>query len=198
MVNCVKDSAIATRNFYQGINSTQLDSLQPSKRIEYINALSFSVINALTKSQSVFEKITGSGHDILDIGDLVEKEMINTAKTIDDAVKRLEALMNLANVDLNVHGSILIAALAITNAIANLIKCASASQQEIVSQTKGTMSVVAFYKKNNKWSEGLLSAAKSVSDATRFLVEGADGLVNSTHSVEELIVAANEVGGIFC
>lgn len=42
-----------------------------------------------------------------------------------------------------------------------------------------------------------MSAARAVAHSTTFLVEGADGLVNGTHSLEQLIVAANEVGGFF-
>jgi hypothetical protein len=83
--------------------------------------------------------------------------------------------------------------LVLTNAIANLIKCATASQQEIVAQGRGSASKAAFYKKNNRWTEGLISAAKSVAVATNLLVEAADGVISKTHSLEQLIVASNEV-----
>jgi hypothetical protein len=95
--------------------------------------------------------------------------------------------------DIQVHQLILNSVLVLTNAIANLIKCATASQQEIVAQGRGTSSKAAFYKKNNRWTEGLISAAKAVAVATNLLVEAADGVISKTHSLEQLIVASNEV-----
>ncbi|KAG8909671.1 sla2 Src-like adaptor 2, partial [Tulasnella sp. 417] len=50
-----------------------------------------------------------------------------------------------------------------------------------------------FYKKNNRWTEGLISAAKAVAYATTLLIESADGVLSGTHSLEQLIVASNEV-----
>jgi hypothetical protein len=87
------------------------------------------------------------------------------------------------------------AALAITNAIARLIKAATDSQQEIVAQGKGANSTQQFYKRNNRWTEGLISAARSVAFATNLLIETADGVLSGTHSLEQLIVASNEVAG---
>ncbi|KAI8616014.1 cytoskeleton assembly control protein SLA2 [Chytriomyces sp. MP71] len=98
------------------------------------------------------------------------------------------------SLDINVHQAILSSAMALTNAISQLIRCATVCQQEIVAHGRAGSSNTAFYKKNNKWTEGLVSAAKSVSLATTFLVECADGLVRGTHSMEQLIVAAQEVG----
>jgi hypothetical protein len=134
-----------------------------------------------------------------EIGDLVEREMMNAARLIEDASARIQALMNrpkdinISATDLQVHASILDAVMAITNAIANLIKRATESQQEIVAQGRGSSTKAAFYKKNNRWTEGLISAAKAVAMATNLLVEAADGVINGTHSLEQLIVASNEV-----
>ncbi|KAI9293056.1 hypothetical protein K502DRAFT_335785 [Neoconidiobolus thromboides FSU 785] len=134
-----------------------------------------------------------------DLGDLVEREMLNAAKAIEEATMKLSTLMNkpmdpkLTTIDRQVHSSILDSAMAITNAIAHLIKCATASQQEIVTQGKGSSTKTAFYKKNNRWTEGLISAAKAVAMATNYLVESADGVIHGTHSLEQLMVACNEV-----
>ncbi len=90
--------------------------------------------------------------------------------------------------------SILAAAIAVTNAIAQLIKAATASQQEIVKEGRGSsMSRAAFYKKNNRWTEGLVSAAKAVATSTNTLIETADGVISGRNSPEQLIVASNEV-----
>ncbi|KAJ2765814.1 sla2 Src-like adaptor 2, partial [Coemansia nantahalensis] len=47
--------------------------------------------------------------------------------------------------------------------------------------------------KNNRWTEGLISAAKAVAVATNSLVETADGVIKGTRSLEHLVVAAREV-----
>lgn len=94
-----------------------------------------------------------------------------------------------------IHSSILDAAIAVTNAIAQLIKAATASQSEIVSQGRGSsMTRAAFYKKNNRWTEGLISAAKAVATSTNMLIETADGVISGRgKSLEQLIVASNDV-----
>jgi hypothetical protein len=92
-----------------------------------------------------------------------------------------------------VHDAILEATLAITNAIGRLIQAATESQEEIVREGKGSSSTQAFYKRNNRWTEGLISAAKAVAYATGLLIESADGVISGTHSLEQLIVASNEV-----
>ncbi|KAI0216667.1 sla2 Src-like adaptor 2 [Massospora cicadina] len=134
-----------------------------------------------------------------DLGDLVEREMLNAANIIEEAAKRLSKLIDapadsqVTATDRQVHSAILDSAMAITNAIAHLIKCATASQQEVVAQGRGASTKTAFYKKNNRWTEGLISAAKSVALATNMLVEAADGVIHGTHSLEQLMVASNEV-----
>jgi len=42
----------------------------------------------------------------------------------------------------------------ITNAIGQLIRASTLSQQEIVAKGRGTASSAQFYKKNNRWTEG--------------------------------------------
>ncbi len=91
------------------------------------------------------------------------------------------------------YSSILDAAIAVTNAIAQLIKAATASQQEIVQSGRGSSSRTAFYKKNNRWTEGLISAAKAVASSTNTLIETADGVLSGRNSPEQLIVASNNV-----
>ena len=72
---------------------------------------------------------------------------------------------------------------------------AAASQQEIVNQGRGSnMSKNQFYKKNNRWTEGLISAAKAVASSTNMLIETADGVISGRNSPEQLIVASNDVG----
>ncbi|KAJ2610283.1 sla2 Src-like adaptor 2 [Coemansia sp. RSA 1365] len=134
-----------------------------------------------------------------DVSDLVEREMLGAARAIDEAVARLQALASqprdatLSDQQVQVHDAILDSSMAMTNAIAQLIRAATASQQEIVAQGRGSSTKTAFYKKNNRWTEGLISAAKAVAVATNSLVETADGVIKGTRTLEHLVVAAREV-----
>jgi hypothetical protein len=51
----------------------------------------------------------------------------------------------------------------------------------------------SFYRKNNRWTEGLISAAKAVANSTNLLIETADGVIGGRNSPEQLIVASNDV-----
>jgi hypothetical protein len=62
-----------------------------------------------------------------------------------------------------------------------------------VREGRGTSSRAAFYKKHNRWTEGLISAAKAVATSTNMLIETADGVISGRNSPEQLIVASNEV-----
>ena len=193
---------------FLNLQSYKLDLLpQSSQRKEVAMRNNSEVRSALTKLSETIDKLAPKGgkagaiaKTTGDIGDLVEKEMLGAAKAIEAATERLQQLINRPRdssrynaVDLQVHDSILAAALAITNAIARLIKAATESQQEIVAHGKGTSTTQQFYKKNNRWTEGLISAARSVAFATNLLIECADGVLSGTHSLEQLIVASNEV-----
>ncbi|KAJ1563219.1 sla2 Src-like adaptor 2 [Cladochytrium tenue] len=194
-----KAGAVSGRNLFDKLKSAVLATIEPSRRPEHVGVLTREAVMSLLNISPLVEKLAPKAAFEMvggDIGDLVEKEMQAAAKAIEDAAKRLQDLMSLPSTDLNVHQAVLASAMALTNAIAQLIRCATVSQQEIVAHGRGSAggSNAAFYKKNNKWTEGLVSAAKSVAVATTYLVECADGLVKGTHSMEQLIVAAQEVG----
>jgi hypothetical protein len=192
--------------FFLNLQSYKLDLLRPSQRKEVAMRNNGEVRGALTKLSEVVDGLVPKGAKAGalarangDIGDMVEQEMSSAARAIELATQRLQELMarpkdsRFSAVDLQVHDSILAAALSITNAIGRLIRAATDSQQEIVAQGKGSSSTQQFYKRNNRWTEGLISAAKAVAFATNLLIESADGVLSGTHSLEQLIVASNEV-----
>jgi len=195
-----------SQEFFEKIKSTTLNQLQPTQKSDLIISSTRQIQDNLAELNQLVEKlvpkdissITNTNNEE-DIGDVVEREMMNAARVIEDAVSRLNELMkkpkepslNLAQTQ--VHDVILESVMAITNAIANLIKCATAAQKEIVAEGRGTTTNSAFYKKNNRWTEGLISAAKAVAVATNYLVEAADGVISGTHKIEQLVVAATEV-----
>lgn len=201
LINGARKSAQATINFFRDIQSFRMAHLEDEKKQDVVihnNGQVQVELQALSKLADAFapkSKITSQEGDL---GDLVDRELTNAAKAIDAAAERLNRLMNkprdaYSTYELQVHDSILNAAIAITSAIARLIKAATASQQEIVREGKGSSSRTQFYKKHNRWTEGLISAAKAVASSTNTLIETADGAVSGRASMEQLIVASNDV-----
>merc|ERR1711939_579523 len=202
LVNAARRSASSSVDFFRGIMSYRLDGLEDLEKTDVVINKNNDVqiaLNQLSKLADAFAPKTKLTNQSGDIGELVDREMTNAAKAIDAATERLNKLMNkprdqYSTYELKIHDSILEAAIAVTNAIAQLIKAATASQQEIVQQGRGTsMSKTQFYKKNNRWTEGLISAAKAVARSTNMLIETADGVISGRNSPEQLIVASNDV-----
>ncbi|KAF8951805.1 sla2 Src-like adaptor 2 [Haplosporangium bisporale] len=198
-----KSSAVATQEFFTNVMSSRLGGLSPEGSIKTIERSNEGVQSAMERLAKAAEHLIPKSNQLdpskLDLGDMVEMEMGNAAKTIEEATARLQALMakpknnDLSAIELQVNASILESAMAMMQAIGHLIKCATISQQEVVAQGRGNSTNAAFYKKNNRWTEGLISAAKAVAMATTLLVETADGVISKTHSMEQLLVASNEV-----
>lgn len=202
LVNAARRSASSSVDFFRGIMSYRLDGLEDLQKTDVVINKNNDVqvaLNNLSKVADAFAPKTKVTNQSGDLGELVDREMTNAAKAIDDATERLTKLMNkprdqYSTYELKIHDSILEAAIAVTNAIARLIKAAASSQQEIVQQGRGTsMSKTQFYKKNNRWTEGLISAAKAVARSTNMLIETADGVISGRNSPEQLIVASNDV-----
>jgi huntingtin-interacting protein 1-related protein len=201
LINAARQSAQATVGFFRSLQSFRLADLEPLQRTDVVINNNNEVqvnLQKLSKIADAFapkSKITNAQGDL---GDLVDNELTKAANAIDAAAQRLAKLKNkprgdYSTYELKIHDSILDAAIAVTNAIAQLIKAATASQQEIVREGRGTASKTAFYKKHNRWTEGLISAAKAVANSTNLLIETADGVISGRNSPEQLIVASNDV-----
>ncbi|OAD78868.1 hypothetical protein PHYBLDRAFT_62370 [Phycomyces blakesleeanus NRRL 1555(-)] len=205
IIKLARQSAESCIQYFSSVMSNYLKMLSPAQRPEVVIQGDMRVQESLTRLSQKTEDLILTGATDLnkmadgEVGDLVEQEMSNAARAIEEATSKIQDLMrrpahpDFSATDIQVHQLILNSVLALTNAIANLIKCAVASQQEIVSQGRGSSSKAAFYKKHNRWTEGLITAAKAVAVATNLLVEAADGVISKTHSLEQLIVASNEV-----
>lgn len=198
LIKVAKLAGDVTQRFFLNLQSYKLIGGGNKEEIALRN--NAETRNALSKLTDAVEatipksKLKLSG----DLGDLVNQEMENAARAISAATERLAALRarpksKFDMLDVSVHDSILDATQQIANAIGRLIQAATESQEEIVREGKGSSSVQQFYKRNNRWTEGLISAAKAVAYATSLLIESADGVISGTHSFEQLIVAANEV-----
>ncbi|KAJ5613568.1 hypothetical protein N7528_007222, partial [Penicillium herquei] len=201
LFNAARKSAQATVRFFRGLQSFRLEGMDPLQKTDVVINNNLEVqrdLQSLSKLVESFSpkssKITTNG----DLGDLVDRELNRAADAIEAAAQRLAKLKNkprdgYSTYELRISDAILAAAIAVTNAIAELIKAATETQQEIVREGRGSSSRTAFYKKNNRWTEGLISAAKAVAASTNTLIETADGVISGRNSPEQLIVASNDV-----
>ncbi|KAB8258193.1 ANTH domain-containing protein [Aspergillus pseudonomiae] len=201
LINAARKSAQATVRFFRGLQSFRLEGLEADHKTDVVINNNLEVqrdLQSLSKLAETFApkstKISTNG----DLGDLVDQELTKAADAIDAAAARLAKLKKkprdgFSTYELRINDVIVEAAIAVTNAIAELIKAATESQQEIVREGRGSSSKTAFYKKNNRWTEGLISAAKAVATSTNTLIETADGVISGRNSPEQLIVASNDV-----
>jgi len=201
LLNGARQSAQATVKFFRGLLSFRLDGMDPVQKTDVVINSNHDVqmnLQKLNKLVETFAPGFGKLGSKGDLGEIVDQELTRAADAIAAAAARLAKLRNkprdgYSTYELKVHDSILDAALAITTAIAQLIKAATVTQQEIVQAGRGSSSRTAFYKKNNRWTEGLISAAKAVASSTNTLIETADGVLSNRNSPEQLIVASNDV-----
>ncbi|KAL9114224.1 MAG: hypothetical protein Q9227_001646 [Pyrenula ochraceoflavens] len=201
LINSARPSATSTVNFFSKLQSFRLQDLEPMQKTDVVINSNHEVLMNLQKLSKLVDTFAPKGSKISttgDLGDLVDQELTNAAKAIEAAAERLQKMSKksregYSTYELKIHDSILDAAIAVTNAIAQLIRAATASQNEIVKEGRGSSSRTAFYKKNNRWTEGLISAAKAVATSTNTLIETADGVISGRNSPEQLIVASNDV-----
>ncbi|XP_070619317.1 huntingtin-interacting protein 1-related protein [Erythrolamprus reginae] len=133
-----------------------------------------------------------------ELGDLVDKEMATTSAAVEDAVRRIEEMMNQARVEssgvkLEVNERILNSCTDLMKAIRQLVLASTHLQKEIVESGRGAATPQEFYAKNSCWTEGLISASKAVGWGATQLVESADKVVLHTGKYEELIVCSHEI-----
>lgn len=191
---------VNTERFFFDLKSEKLDQIVDDEdKTELVIDSNVLVQDALLKLGKFVTELRGSSSLDTKLGnleELVNKEMANTASAIDQASRFLNDLLKNPNIhggNLEVHEALIAAAKAVTDAVAFLISSATETQREIVSKGKGTQSRTEFYRKNSRWTEGLVSASKAVAGATNILIQTADGVLRDANTHEQLIVASNEV-----
>lgn len=132
------------------------------------------------------------------LGDMVVVELGEMDKVIEEAAKIIEDLLSRTKsedtgIKVEVNGKILDSCIGLMQAIKVLVKSSKELQNEIVSQGKGSATDKEFYNRNHRWTEGLISAAKVVGMAAKFLVDAADKVVSGEGKFEELMVASQEI-----
>ncbi|KAJ4525031.1 sla2 Src-like adaptor 2 [Exophiala dermatitidis] len=201
LIDAARQAALATIAFFRNLQSFRLEGLEPMQKSDVVINNNHDVLMKLQKLSKLADAFAPKSSKLSttgDLGDLVDSELTKAANAIDAAAQRLAKLKNkprdgFSTYELKINDSILDAAVTVTNAIAQLIKAATDSQNEIVREGRGSSSRTAFYKKNNRWTEGLISAAKAVATSTNTLIETADGVISGRNSHEQLIVASNDV-----
>lgn len=179
-------------------------SLQYLKELKSKNSLQradpASIRVIVQKILHLGQELRPKGMDIRqeELGDLVDKEMAATSKAIEEAVRRIDQMMNQARKDtsgvkLEVNERILNSCTDLMKAIRMLVIASTDLQKEIVEGGRGAASIKEFYARNSRWTEGLISAAKAVGWGATELVESADKVVLHTGKFEELIVCSHEI-----
>ncbi|XP_076453265.1 huntingtin-interacting protein 1-like isoform X2 [Babylonia areolata] len=133
-----------------------------------------------------------------EIGDMVENEMQSTTSAIEAAAEKIQQMLQKTREDstganLEVNERILDSCTELMKAIKVLLEKSRDLQKEIISQGRGTATAKEFYKKNHRWTEGLLSAAKAVGWGASTLLDTADRVVQGNGKFEELMACAHEI-----
>eukprot|EP01121_Diplochlamys_sp_Union-15-3_P011170 TRINITY_DN3205_c0_g4_i2.p2 TRINITY_DN3205_c0_g4~~TRINITY_DN3205_c0_g4_i2.p2 ORF type:complete len:400 (+),score=110.13 TRINITY_DN3205_c0_g4_i2:1193-2392(+) len=133
----------------------------------------------------------------INLEDIAERELMNAAKIIEDAARRLAAQQKTRvpnpSDELDVEGAIMSAAMAITQATQILVNAATEAQKERVAKGHGTDPAKLKYNSDPMWMEGLISAARAVAEATRQLVDAANSAAQGKIEEAALIAASKSV-----
>lgn len=133
-----------------------------------------------------------------EIGDMLENEMHGMTEAIEAAAAKIQDMLHKARedktgVNLEVNENILGSCTELMKAIKILVEKSRDLQKEIISMGRGTASAKDFYKKNHRWTEGLLSAAKAVGWGATTLLDTADRVVSGKGKFEEIMACAHEI-----
>lgn len=200
LVSLVSSMLSAAETFFLSLTSDTLNEFEnEDEKIDFVIDCNVLFQHLLQEITSLVETLRRSKTTNLakesNIETIVENEMSETANSVKAASDFLSGLILSISegADFKVHEAILEAALAITKAISELLTAATETQIDIVNRGKGSDSRREFYKKNSRWTEGLISASKAVAGATNILIQTADGVLKDSNSYEQVIVACNEV-----
>ncbi|KAG7815687.1 hypothetical protein KL928_005424 [Ogataea angusta] len=202
LVEGSKDLAHMVELFFESMLSNHLSEMNIEESTDRVITGNINVQEVLQSLMQVVEVFRDPGRASVssdELGSILDKELANTQAAVEKAAGLLDSMSTRHKLkvqedgSLEVNEAIISCASAIINAVRLLLKACMEAQEEIVSRGKGSMSRALFYKKNNRWTEGLISASKQVAYATGILIRMADGVLAGTSSSEELIVASNEV-----
>ncbi|CAJ0578699.1 unnamed protein product, partial [Mesorhabditis spiculigera] len=199
VVNCAAAAYSASIHEYDEINQL-CHALLNDADVAYKNGEFGQLKGKMAElSQKLADLPTSTDIDKEQVGNEIELEMKRMDDAIRQAVEKIEEIQKRARegtqnkITLEVNEAILACCQQLMNAIMVLVLRSRELQKEIEEAGRGMGSPSEFYKRNHQWTEGLLSAAKSVGVAARVLVTTADEAVSGTGKLEALIVAAQEI-----
>ena len=114
-----------------------------------------------------------------DLADLVAMEISAMDVAIEEAAAKIEELLEASRqkdtgAKLEVNEAVLDSCTGLVKAIRELVKKSKLLQTEIISDRGAGVTDQEYYKKNSRWTEGLISAAKAVGLGAKLLVDAAD------------------------
>lgn len=141
-----------------------------------------------------------SNKDELDkLEDMVEKELNSMDRAVEEAAKKIAEMLSQSRasdngIKLEVNEKILESCTNLMRCIKVLVQKSRKVQNEIIASGKGSLSTREFYKRNHQWTEGLISAGKSVAASAKLLVDAANKAVTEqSNHMFDVIVAAQEI-----
>ncbi|XP_050054794.1 huntingtin-interacting protein 1 isoform X2 [Aphis gossypii] len=152
--------------------------------------------NGLIGSLNDVESMAFSTQANESLGDLVEDELSMMDKAIEEAANRIQEMITESRaahsgVKLEVNEQILDSCTSLMAAIRVLVHKSRKLQAEIVANQGSNGSAKEFYKRNHQWTEGLISAAKSIGLGAKGLLDAANEAVSGEGKLERLIVASH-------
>ena len=113
-----------------------------------------------------------------DLADLVAMEISAMDVAIEEAAAKIEELLEASRqkdtgAKLEVNEAVLDSCTELVKAIRELVKKSKLLQTEIISDRGAGVTDKEYYKKNSRWTEGLISAAKAVGLGAKLLVDAA-------------------------
>jgi len=155
--------------------STLFQSLHTSSKSNLVQSQIDVLKDELYKITNMIGDLSNNNDDIDQLGDMVEKELSSMDKAIEEAAMKIVEMLKQSKasdsgIKLEVNEKILDACTTLMKSIQILVQKSRKVQAEIIAMGKGTASAKEFYKRNHQWTEGLISAAKSVAQGANFLV----------------------------
>ncbi|KAL8599980.1 hypothetical protein ACOMHN_038979 [Nucella lapillus] len=177
-----------------------LDTLDSDDSGSRVGSAADSLSQQVRHVLQLAEALVPKSNDVKaeEIGDMVENEMQSTTSAIEAAADKIQQMLQKTREDstgatLEVNERILDSCTELMKAIKVLLEKSRDLQKEIISQGRGTATAKEFYKKNHRWTEGLLSAAKAVGWGASTLLDTADRVVQGNAKFEELMACAHEI-----
>ncbi|XP_060839150.1 huntingtin-interacting protein 1 isoform X2 [Rhopalosiphum padi] len=152
--------------------------------------------NSLISTLNDVESMAFSTQANESLGDLVEDELSIMDRAIEEAAKRIQEMITESRaahsgIKLEVNEQILDSCTSLMAAIRVLVHKSRKLQAEIVANQGSNGSAKEFYKRNHQWTEGLISAAKSIGLGAKGLLDAANEAVSGEGKLERLIVASH-------